>query len=1235
MKPPSLPHLLFVLIALAGPPSLAQNVGPLVIVQEGLSPLVLAEPPPDPAALIGWLGNPRHRPQSHLGPVLFHPNGRQLLAREHGDNDTDYLSLWQAEPGSTKLALTGTFPLFKPWNLSGDGQFICGVPTTDWNRKGAFGVWKFPTGEPLWQIGKDHPAVINAAAFSQDGRVIALLWKVAENLHLSILDSASGKVIREIPMAPTLPISGRYPTTMVFSKDSLLLSPRLDEKGRLIEIPFADWTPRFHATTLDDDFHDPWESDTRLELSRDGKWLAVWASYRALVMESRSGKWTPKLQSDQEWCDFNDDTDYQTITITPDSKRILLSGEVDHRVVELATGKILSHVKGSCRCGVFHPAGRIFVRTCYPFEVNDASSLTPLPGGEVSGHTDAIENVDFTEDGKKLISTSERFAFVWDLSGESISTEPLSSLILPPQAIQGGLSRLAWLPSINEIQGADAFDFYRWKAPATGQTWPRTIVGELAFRGRENMRDMGLMMSVFPTPDGKSAIYHSNTGPFIVRTMDKDPAKITSRQLNFKSRDDMTGDFRYHFMPDSQTFIYDSYGGIARYDLTTDQITKVNRTESSQLAGHSIATGRIAGFSLGTLTLYDDKTLATISKTSFRHPSAAIHFKRADFSADGKWLACMAFDMVKGTEKLWLIDAVKLELAAVQLVTHRTSDHLRFSPDSQRLIVGHLGGSLSVWDVTKLVATAPASAEDKAIAGPPATARATASTTPKPTNAQPTMPSGFQTFTEVPAHPLLPDKVTPWVWSPDCSANAADGTLQIGTLKINGQTVEVLSTLGHTRTEWQTLSGKLEMQAQLPNGQTLLVSRDVFCDGSSTAYWADRLRNPTASIQQVEVSFEFGFSRDLTELEAGNRTPLSLDGTRVRLPQNEEFIVSHLSTPDGKRHTSHVRTMVVGTDGLQKPQTEPFFIPGPPEIVPPPSEPELHWDPERRVFQALYKITLAPYEHRILLHIARSAPIPESVTLNEYSKGLASLNVSTYKWFHPENIEIALNYATPKEIWMAKSSTNTLYKPLPEYTDQFGFTWRPAFNVYGLANQLMLQRGLHCHADGWPLVAFKGTREEGFNKHQASRQGDVCIAEKFSFSPTLGFRFESRIRYDGNAPRDVEINFVNLLRQPASQILDENGKSIPLNRNIPISTLGRKFAIVGKADDQPCALFSLGVISHQAAPELRFVDHQTMEIVYKLPMKPGEKIDLLHITAQQPLSAFPSPADMMAQWPPQ
>jgi WD40 repeat protein len=1234
MKSPFLSPLLVSACVLIGPLAHSQNVVPLAIVREDVAPLILAEPAPDPLALIGWLGSPRHRPQSEMGPALFHPDGRHFLAYEYGENDNHYLSLWKPQPNSAKLTLSGTYPLSRPWNLSGNGQYLCGVTFNGWNRPGTFGVWQFPNGEPVWQIAKDHAAVVHAAAFSQDGRVLCLLWKVADQQQMTILETATGKVIREISLPAAPPINRELPTTMVFGSASLLLSPSLDEKGRLIEIPFTDWIPRFHTTSITDTFHSEWEADTRLDLSRDGKWLVVWSSYRCLVMEFRSGKWTPKLLSDEEWCALGDDIAYHTVAITPDSKRVLVSGGGRHRVVELASGKVLSHDPSGCRCGVFHPAGRLFVRTCYPLEVDDATSFAPLPGGEVSGHTDAIEEFDFMDGGAKIISTSEQFAHVWDLSGPVLSSEPLTRLILPPKASQWAFARLAAVPSVGEIQGGDSFDFFRWKLPADVRPWPKTIVGEFAYRGHESNRDMGLMMSVFPTPDGKSAIYHSNTGPFILRTLDKDPTKVSSHPLAFKSQEDMTGEFRYHFMPDSKSFIYDSYGGIARYDLTTDQITKVKRAESTNLAGHSLTTGRIAGFSTGTLVLYDDKTLATLSKTPFSSPQVALHFKRADFSSDGKWLACVAFDMRKGTDSLWLIDVAKLELVATQLIQPRTSDRVKFSPDSQRLFVGHFGGSISVWDVAKLAVTAPPSAETKA-AATPHTATA-AATTSKLTNAPVIPPNGYQTFTEVPAKPLFPDKVTPWVWSPDCSVRAADGALQIGTLKINGQPVEVLSSLGNTRAEWETLSGKLEMQAHLPNDQALLISRDVFCDASGSAYWADRLRNPTSSIQQIEVAFEFGFSRDLTELETGQRTPLVLEGDLVRLPPEEEFIVSHLTKAEGKRHTSYVRVMIIGTEGLQKPQTEAFFIPPSPAVVPPESEPELRWDKARRVFQAVHKVTLGPFEHKLLLHTGRSVPTPEGTTLNELSARLREgLTVSTYRWFYPESIELALNYATPISIWLAKeSSNNPFYRPPTQPKDQFGFTWGSALGGQGLSNQLILKRGLDPYVDGWPLVTHKGEKEEGFRLHRASRQGDVCIAERTQFTPTLGYRVESRVRYDGDTARKVEVTFVNLLRHPVGQILNDKGNVVPLDRTLPLSALGRKFAIVGKSEDQPCALFSLGAQSENAAPMLRFIDHQTLEIVYVLPMKPGEKIDLLHITAQQPLSAFPTAAEMMAQWPP-
>ena len=344
----------------------------------------------------------------HAGRVLsvaFHPNGN-MLATASSDQT---VRLWDVVSGETRAVLTEHEQPVWAVAFSPDGRTLASSDTS-----GAICLWDSQTGE-LGTTLRGHTMIVRSLAFDPKSRWLA---SGSHDHTVCLWNVATGEIEH------TLAAATDVVTSVAFSPDGSLLAVGGDDQFiRLWETDrLTDSLTPVHQLFGHND------AICALAFSADGQTLVsggvdhivcLWDLHRARIRRILSG-YSQHINA---------------LAFHPDGKR-LASGHYDHcvRVWDVDKRVLMQTLQGHSlsvnsvafgRDGAFLASGsddkRIMVWTM------PAPLITGAEAGEIRrlyqlrGHQREVTGVEFSADGKRLLSSSEDQTLgVWDLeTGES------------------------------------------------------------------------------------------------------------------------------------------------------------------------------------------------------------------------------------------------------------------------------------------------------------------------------------------------------------------------------------------------------------------------------------------------------------------------------------------------------------------------------------------------------------------------------------------------------------------------------------------------------------------------------------------------------------------------------------------------------------------------------------------------------------------------------------------------
>jgi WD40 repeat protein len=268
----------------------------------------------------------------------------------------------------------------------------------------ALNTWNFPTPVALCKSEKD--SYINGAEFSPDSQRIV---SPSSNSSARVWEAQTGNVLVTLQGSEGGTLDAQY------SPDGQrVVGACIDKTARVWDAK----TGRLLATLQGHEGR-----VFTAQFSRDGQRVVTASEDKtARVWESQSGKLMVTLQGHENAV--------QTAQFSPDGKLVVTSDDTTARLWDARSGKLLTALPGQSK-PAFSQDGHLIVTasnddTARVWKVQSGKLLATL-----EGHKDGVISAEFSSDGQRIVTASDKAVRVWEAQGASLQA------ILHGQAWEG------------------------------------------------------------------------------------------------------------------------------------------------------------------------------------------------------------------------------------------------------------------------------------------------------------------------------------------------------------------------------------------------------------------------------------------------------------------------------------------------------------------------------------------------------------------------------------------------------------------------------------------------------------------------------------------------------------------------------------------------------------------------------------------------------------------------------
>ncbi|KAG8708632.1 hypothetical protein FRC09_001120, partial [Ceratobasidium sp. 395] len=588
--------------------------------------------------------------------VSVSPNGHRIVSGSKGGK----VQVWDVETGDVVLT-----PLKYHLNQVNCVAFS---PDDRWIASNSPGnticVWNAETGEARLDLLKGHTAGVTSVAFSPDGhRLVSVsrddtvrVWELETGQAVLVLHEYSAYwVIQSVAFSP----DGRW-----------IVSGLPDKTLRI-------WDAQTGESALRP-LHGHGDKLLSVAFSPDGHRIVSGSADRTIrIWDTKTGNMLLRALQGH----LNEVT---CVAFSPDGCRIV-SGSNDYtvRIWDAQTGdpvtQPLAGHSGRVTSVSFCLNGRVVSgstdKTIRIWDVVDGGEVKPSKPSKASGgHTDKVNSVAFSPEGRLVVSGSEdKTVRIWDAETGELVQGPLgghSSAVTAVAVSSNG----RWIAS-----GSKDRTVCIWDA-ATGKP-------TLELQGHS-----GPVLSVAFSPDCRLIV--SGSWDKTVRIWDVETGQAVLEPP--KGHEYSTAVTSVAFSPDGHRIASSSKDGVCIWDSRTFQV--IARTPETELSFvNSVAfspDGRrvVCGASnKKTLSVLDAATGDTILSSPEGYDAS---IQSAAFSPDGRWIA--SAPSFAGMIRIW--DA-QTGQSVEPLEQGFAINSVAFSPDGCRIVFGYSGGSIYIWDI--------------------------------------------------------------------------------------------------------------------------------------------------------------------------------------------------------------------------------------------------------------------------------------------------------------------------------------------------------------------------------------------------------------------------------------------------------------------------------------------------------------------------------------------------------
>jgi WD40 repeat protein len=644
-----------------------------------------------PEGTVARLGrDPAFRHGGSVSDLMFTPDGKTLVSAAYDGT----IRFWEPNTGRELRRLAG-HQSFAHLALSSDGKLLVSGGADATVR-----LWDAVTGQEKFG-SKEHRGYVSAVSLSPDGNTIA---SASQDRTVRLWDVATGKQRLKIDAHED------YVNDVAFSPDGKLLASAsgglvaANQQPKNPDLSIRLWDPATGQRVATLEGHT--RGIYRLAFSPDGKLLASasWQEGKVRLWEMPAGKAIRVLQSKREEPRIQPGVrnDFYSLAFSRDGK-LLAAGSTKQTVSlwEVTTGKELPALQGrneknESRSRIqalsFAPDGKTLAGGSEDGTIRQWDLATGKERFDLGTTTDVnVQAVAFAPDGKLLASADgEKNVTLWNwASGKESRRFP------------GAAHRLVFSPDGKLLASVDM----------KGEVILRDLVGGAEVSRPKLPNPEYANVDLAFSPDGKTlAAAYRDALLLWDTTANKERSLVRKEKQGYRG---------VAFAPDGKfvaTFgvvwpTHDAritlWNSARAAEALTIEVDRLGKMWSYLVAVEFAPDGRtLTGVSMDRAIrqweLASGKEVRLIAQPEPNSGSTVV-VRTAAFAPDRRLLA-LARDK-DASLRLWDVDAGK-ELRTIE--PHEGVIYgVAFSPDGKRLVTGHQGGSILVWDVADQVQALP------------------------------------------------------------------------------------------------------------------------------------------------------------------------------------------------------------------------------------------------------------------------------------------------------------------------------------------------------------------------------------------------------------------------------------------------------------------------------------------------------------------------------------------------